>query len=104
MFILDKENFETEVLKAEGLVLVDYWSDGCEPCKALLPQVESIESNYPQVKFSKLNTTTARRLAIKMRVLGLPNISLFKDGEKLDEVAKEDATIENIENMIKKHI
>lgn len=37
MIVLDKNNFEEEVLKAEGYVLVDFWSESCEPCKALLP-------------------------------------------------------------------
>ena len=40
MLAVDKNTFEAEVLKAEGFTLVDYWSDGCEPCKALLPDVE----------------------------------------------------------------
>ncbi len=39
MLALDKDTFETEVLEAEGYVFVDYWSQGCEPCKALMPEV-----------------------------------------------------------------
>jgi len=105
MVILDKDNFEAEVLKAEGLVLVDFWSDGCDPCKALMPDVEELAQKYDgKIKFCKLNTTKARRLAISQRVLGLPTISLYKDGEKIDEVTKDDANKENIESMIQKHI
>lgn len=54
-----------------------------------------------KVKFCKLNTSKARRLAISQKVLGLPTIILYKDGEKLEEVVKDDATKENIEAMIK---
>ncbi|XMB86127.1 thioredoxin family protein [Mycoplasmatota bacterium WC44] len=104
MFVLDKENFEQEVFEAKGLVLVDYWSDGCEPCKALMPDVEALEAVFTDVKFCKLNTASARRLAIKQKVMGLPNISLYKDGEKLDEVTKENANKDSIEEMIKKHL
>lgn len=105
MLAVDKNTFEEEVLKAEGWVLVDYWSDGCEPCKALMPDVEALEEKYKdKVKFCKLNTTKARRLAISQRVLGLPTIALYKDGQKVDEVTKEDATKANIEAMIEKHI
>lgn len=104
MFVLTKDNFEEEVLKASGLVLVDYWNEGCEPCKALMPDVENLEKAYPNVKFCKLDTTKARRLVISQRIMGLPTISLYKDGSKIDEVTKENATKESIEEMIKKHL
>ncbi|KAB3532918.1 thioredoxin [Alkaliphilus pronyensis] len=105
MIAVDKETFEAEVLNADGYVLVDFWSDGCEPCKALMPDVEELEKQFGnQIKFVKLNTTQARRLAIKEKVLGLPTISIYKDGNKIDEVTKEEATRDNIEAMIKKHV
>jgi len=105
MIAIDKNTFEEEVLKAEGFVLVDYWSDGCEPCKALMPDVEALEEKYEgKVKFCKLNTTKARRLAISQRVLGLPTIALYKGGEKISEVTKDDANKANIESMLKEHI
>jgi thioredoxin 1 len=105
MLELNKETFQEEVLENEGKVLVDYWSDGCEPCKALMPDVEELAKKYEdKVKFCKLNTSKARRLAISQRVMGLPAIVLYKDGEKVDECTKEDATKENIEAMIEKNI
>jgi len=103
MLLLDKDTFEEEVLSAEGYVLVDYFSDGCEPCKALMPDVEALAEKYEgQVKFCKLNTTKARRLAISQRVMGLPAILLYKDGKKVDECTKDDATKENIQSMVEK--
>ena len=105
MLELNKETFQEEVLETEGNVLVDYWSDGCEPCKALMPDVEELDKKYEdKVKFCKLNTSKARRLAISQRVMGLPAIVLYKDGEKVDECTKEDATKENIEEMIEKNL
>ncbi|ADK15834.1 MULTISPECIES: thioredoxin TrxA [Clostridium] len=105
MVILDKNTFKDEVLETKGYVLVDYFGDGCVPCQALMPDVEELSKQYGnQVKFCKLNTTKARRLAISQRVLGLPTIVLYKDGEKIEEVVKDDANKENIEAMIKKHI
>jgi thioredoxin 1 len=101
MIILDKDNFEQEVLQADGFVLVDYWSDGCEPCKALMPDVELLAAEYEgKVKFSKLNTTGARRLAISQKVLGLPTITLYKGGQKVAEVTKDDATKAGIKVML----
>ncbi|WP_094604084.1 Thioredoxin [Sporomusa silvacetica DSM 10669] len=105
MQVVDKETFETQVLKAEETVLVDFFGDGCEPCKALLPHIETLEKTYgDKIKFTKLNTTAARRLAIGQKILGLPVIAIYKDGAKVEELVKEDATPENVEQMIKKYI
>ncbi len=105
MLAVDKSTFEAEVLQAEGYVLVDFWSEGCEPCKALMPDVVALSEKYEgKMKFCKLDTGKARRLAIKQKVLGLPTLAIYKDGEKIDEVTKDDANIENIDNLIKKYI
>jgi thioredoxin 1 len=105
MVVLDKANFAEEVKEAEGYVLVDFWSEGCEPCKALMPSVVEIAEKFDgQMKFCKLDTGKARRLAIKEKVLGLPTIAIYKGGEKVQELTKEDATPANIEEMVKKYI
>ncbi len=105
MVDLTKENFEEEVLKAEGTVLVDFYGDGCVPCQALMPHVHAMEDTYgDKIKFTSLNTTKARRLAIAQKVLGLPVIAIYKGGEKVEELVKDDAVPEAIEAMIKKYI
>lgn len=105
MLAVDKTTFDTEVLEASGYIFVDFWSEGCEPCKALLPDVHKLAEKYAdKMKFVSLETSKARRLAIKQKVLGLPTLVVYKDGEKLEEVTKDDATIENIEALIKKYI
>ena len=103
MIVLDKDTFQAEVKDENGYVLVDYWSESCEPCKALMPDVLALSEKYgAQVKFAKLDTSKARRLAISEQVMGLPTICLYKGGQKIDEVTKDDATINNIESMIQK--
>lgn len=105
MVIVDKDTFEREVLSSEGVVAVDFLSQVCEPCKNLLPEVEKLADKYKgKIKFCKLDTTRAKRLAITQKVLGLPTVAIYINGEKIDEVTKEDATIQNIENMIEKYI
>lgn len=105
MLELNKENFEQEVLQVEGYVLVDFWSTGCEPCKALMPHIEEFEGKYgDKIKFTKLDITKARRLAIGQKVLGLPVIGIYKGGERIDERVKEDATPQSVEEMIQKYI
>jgi len=102
MLQVDKDTFQAEVLDAQGLVLVDFFGDGCVPCEALMPDIEALSEQYGKdVKFVKLNTSGARRLAIAQKVLGLPTVILYKDGQKLSEVTKEEAVKANIEAMIK---
>lgn len=100
MLEFDKNNFEEEVLNAEGYVLVDYWSPKCEPCMELMPKVTELAEKYNEVKFGKLNIVKNRRLAIQQKVLGLPTIILYKNGDKVWELSKE-FTIEDLEGKIK---
>nr|WP_307774535.1 thioredoxin family protein [uncultured Cetobacterium sp.] len=98
---INKDNFDELVIESNKLVLVDYFSDGCEPCKALLPHMEELEKTYgDRITFYKFNTSKARRLAIREKVLGLPTITVYENGKKKNELTKDDATKENIEKMI----
>ncbi len=105
MLQVDKDTFEAEVLQAEGYVVCDYYGDGCVPCEALMPHMEKLAETYgDRMKFVSLNTSKARRLAIGQKVLGLPTIVLYKDGEKVMELVKEDATASAVEAMIVEHL
>lgn len=105
MIEVDKKTFAPEVLEAEGKVLVDFFGDGCVPCAALMPHVEGYAETYGgKLKFCSLNTSKARRVAIGQQVLGLPTIAVFENGEKIEELVKDDATPEAVEEMIKRHI
>ena len=105
MLELDKNTFEAEVLQAEGKILVDFYGDGCVPCAALMPHVHALAETYgDKIKFTALNTTKARRLAIAQKVMGLPVIAIYEGGAMIDSLVKDDATPENVEAMIKKYI
>ena len=104
MIELNKDNFEEEVLKAEGYVMVDFWGPTCEPCKALMPHIHEMEETYGKnIKFTSLDITKARRLAIGQKVMGLPVIAIYKDGERIDAVVADDATVESVEELFKKY-
>ena len=105
MLELTKDNFAAEVLEAPGKILVDYYGDGCVPCAALMPHVHAFAETYgDKIKFTALNTTKARRLAIAQKVMGLPVIAIYEGGAMIDSLVKDDATPENVEAMIKRHI
>jgi len=103
MLELTKANFETEVLESTTPVFVDYWSDGCEACKELMPGVHELETKFgDKIKFASLNIKGARRLAISQKVMGLPAMIIYKDGEILSRVSPEDIDedIDNVEEFI----
>ncbi len=105
MLEVDKDTFEAEVLQAEGYVLCDFFGDGCVPCEALMPHIHKLAETYgDRMKFVSINTSKARRLAIGQKVLGLPTIVLYKGGEKVKELIKDDATPGNVEAMILAHL
>jgi thioredoxin 1 len=98
MIELTKENFETEVLNAEGLVFVDFWGQKCEPCIALFPEVEAFaQRNAGSAKFCKLDTTGNRRLAISQKVLGLPTFIFYRGGQQVCVMTKDEITIEALQ-------
>ncbi|NCB41011.1 MAG: thioredoxin [Clostridia bacterium] len=105
MLEVNKDTFEEEVLKAEGYVLCDFFGDGCIPCEALMPHIHGFAQKYGEsIKFVSLNTTKARRMAIGQKVLGLPTIVMYKDGEKVEELIKDAATAINVEALIQKYL
>ena len=102
MLELTKETFEDEVLRAEGLVFVDFYGESCVPCAALRPHVEEIAVTYvDSYKFTALNTSKARRLAISQKVLGLPVLAIYKGGEKIRELIGDEATVGNLDAMLR---
>ncbi len=106
MLELNKDNFDTEVLESTDTVIVDFWGEKCEPCRALMPEVEKLAEQYgDKIKIYKLNTTEHRRLAISQRVLGLPTIVVYNKGERVKEISgAENCSPEAVENLIKEYI
>lgn len=107
MLEVNKDNFQADVLdhSSNQPVMVDYYSPKCEPCKELMPEIEALAEKYAdQMKFCKLDITQSRRLAIGQRVMGLPTMCFYKDGEKIAQLSGEDLTAAEIEEEIKKHV
>lgn len=105
MLELDKTNFDEEVLNASGKVFVDFYGETCEPCQALMPFVHSMADKYgDKLKFTALNTTKARRLAIAQKVMGLPVVAVYENGAKIAELVKEECTEAAVEAFIQAHI
>ena len=82
---LTQENFEQEVLKEEGKVLVDFWAPWCGPCRMLSPIVDEVASEHPDVKVGKINVDEQPELAQQFGIMSIPTLLVFKNGEKVQE-------------------
>lgn len=80
------ENFEQEVLKAEGTVIVDFYADWCGPCKMQSPIIEKIAEENPNVKVGKLNVDENPNSAIKYEIMSIPTILIIKNGQVVREL------------------
>lgn len=75
------ESFESEVLKSDSPVLVDYWAEWCSPCKLIAPVLEEIASEYGgRLKVAKLNIDENPDTPPKYGIRGIPTLMLFKNG------------------------
>jgi thioredoxin len=80
-------NWENEVLKTSGLVMIDFWAAWCGPCRMISPIVEELAKEYGgKIKVLKLNTDENSDLASRYKIMGIPTIMFFKDGVKLDQI------------------
>ena len=76
------DNFETEVLKSEQPVLVDFWAEWCGPCLRLAPTIDKLATDYAgKIKVGKLNTDSNHAVAMKYGISSIPTVILFKNGE-----------------------
>ncbi|GAA4494840.1 thioredoxin TrxA [Gluconacetobacter tumulicola] len=74
--------FESDVLKAEGAVLVDFWAEWCGPCKMIAPALEEIGAEFKgKLKVAKVNIDDNPSTPNAYAVRGIPTLILFKDGK-----------------------
>ncbi|MBQ4558323.1 MAG: thioredoxin [Clostridia bacterium] len=79
--IINKDNFEKEVLKSEIPVLVDFWATWCGPCRMISPIVSKLAEEYKgKVKVCKINVDDESELADNYGIVSIPTLILFKNG------------------------
>ena len=84
MLTFEEKNFEEEVLKAEGKVLVDFYADWCGPCRMMSPVIDDIAKELDgKVKVGKVNVDNNQELAIKYDVMSIPTIMVFEKGNPI---------------------
>jgi thioredoxin 1 len=98
---LNVESFESEVLNKDGIVIVDFWGDNCQPCMNFMPVFDELSKELgSDMKFCKANVTQNLKLAISQRIMVLPTVVLYKDGKKMGHAHGKDASMEGVMKLI----
>jgi len=79
--------WDKEVLDHNGIVMVDFWAVWCGPCRMIAPTVEELAKDYAdKIKVMKLNTDENPEVASRYKIMGIPSIIFFKNGQEADRI------------------
>lgn len=78
---INKQNFQQEVLDSQGKILLDFWAPWCAPCRMVVPIVEEIARERPDVKVGKINVDTQPDLASQFGVFSIPTLLVMEEGK-----------------------
>lgn len=84
MLELTKTNFKKETSK--GLVVVDFWAEWCGPCRMMAPVFESLNKEFKDMKFAKVDVDAEQSLASEFSVQSIPTLLILKDGKEVERL------------------
>ncbi|MBX7158701.1 MAG: thioredoxin [Acidimicrobiia bacterium] len=76
-----EQDFNEQVLLADGKVVVDFWAPWCGPCKAVAPEIQKLADKHGNVTFVKVNVDEAPSVAGRYNIMGIPTIGMFESGQ-----------------------
>ncbi|HIU15900.1 MAG TPA: thioredoxin [Candidatus Ventricola intestinavium] len=82
---ISRENFQTEVLKADRPVLLDFWAPWCGPCRMVVPIIEEIANERADIKVGKINVDEQPELASAFGVMSIPTLLVMKNGKVVNQ-------------------
>ena len=85
-FEVTSENFQSEVLESDKPVLVDFWAVWCGPCQMMAPILHELETEMPDVQIGKVNVDEQMDLARQFRVVSIPTLIIFKNGQEVQRM------------------
>ena len=103
MIEITNANFETEVIKSEKPVLLDFWAEWCGPCRVIAPAIDAISNSRDDIKIAKVNVDKEQSLAIMFAIDSIPTLVLVKNGEVAGKLVGLNSRL-IIESFIEKHI
>ena len=82
---INKNNFQNEVLNSEKKVLLDFWAPWCAPCRMVVPIVEEIADERPDIKVGKINVDEEVELASQFGIMSIPTLVVIENGKIVDQ-------------------
>ena len=84
---INKKNFQNEVMNTDKPVLLDFWAPWCAPCRMVVPVIEEIAGERPDIKVGKINVDEQPELASKFGIMSIPTLVVMKNGKIVQQVS-----------------
>ena len=84
---INKNNLQNEILNSEKPVLLDFWAPWCAPCRMVIPIIEEIAGERPDIKVGKINVDEQPELASKFSIMSIPTLVVMKNGKIVQQVS-----------------
>ena len=84
---INKHNFQNELMDSEKTVLLDFWAPWCAPCRMVVPIIEEITGERPDIKVGKINVDEQPELASKFGIMSIPTLVVMKNGKIVQQVS-----------------
>ena len=84
---INKNSFQNEVMNTDKPVLLDFWASWCAPCRMVVPIIEEIASERPDIKVGKINVDEQPELASEFGIMSIPTLVVMKNGKIVQQVS-----------------
>ena len=84
---INKNNFQNEIMDSEKTVLLDFWAPWCAPCRMVVPVIEEIAGERPDIKVGKINVDEQPELASEFSIMSIPTLVVMKNGKIVQQVS-----------------